>query len=236
MIIDADHFTYTFIKKLIALQYIDELWLYGSRGRGDYGERSDIDLAILCPQATENDWHHVMDIIEEADTLLPIDCVRFDQISKDDPLKLNIIRDRKILYQRGKAFMDKSLWKDYFDNLGKALARLGEALEHPELATADILQDAAIHRFEFSIELYWKVLKKILSYEKIESTTPRDVLRKAYQFKLIDDEDQWLSMLDDRNNTSHVYKQEDAKRVFENIKSHFPIMAKTYTNLKEKYA
>lgn len=117
--------------------------------------------------------------------------------------------------------MDKSLWKDYFDNLGKALSRLNEALEHPELGSTEIIQDAAIHRFEFCIELYWKVLKKILFYEKIESTTPRDVLRKAYQFKLINDEEQWLSMLDDRNNTSPIYKQEDAKRVFDNIKERF---------------
>ena len=85
------------------------------------------------------------------------------------------------------------------------------------------------------IELSWKMLKKILSYEKIESTTPLDVLRKAYQFNLINDEDQWLSILDDRNNTSHMYKQKDAKRVFENIKRHFPVMHKTYITLKEIY-
>ncbi len=42
-------------------------------------------------------------------------------------------------------------------------------------------------------------------------------------------------MLDDRNNNSHVYKQEDAKPVFENIKTYEPVLVKTYTSLKEKY-
>ena len=80
-----------------------------------------------------------------------------------------------------------------------------------------------------------KVLKKILAYEKIDSTTPREVLKKAFQFNLIDDEDLWLKILDDRNNTSHVYKQEDADRVFKHIKMYLPVFEKTYSNLKKKY-
>ena len=97
------------------------------------------------------------------------------------------------------------------------------------------MQDAAIQRFEFVIELYWKTLKKILAYEKVESTTPRDVLSKAFQFNLIDDEDAWLATLDDRNNTSHMYSQEEAKRVFSRIKAYLPVLRKTYDTLKDAY-
>ena len=77
--------------------------------------------------------------------------------------------------------------------------------------------------------------KEILTHEKIDSTTPKDVLSKACQFSMIDDEKMWLGMLDDRNNTSHVYKYEDAKRVFENIKLYLPILEKTYNKLDKKY-
>lgn len=45
----------------------------------------------------------------------------------------------------------------------------------------------------------------------------------------------WLGMLDDRNNTSHVYKYEDTKQVFENIKTYLPILEKTYNKLDKKY-
>ena len=85
------------------------------------------------------------------------------------------------------------------------------------------------------IELFWKVLKKILAYEKIEVTTPRDTLSKAYQYNLIDSESIWLAMLDDRNNTSHAYKEHEATVIFNNIKKYLPIFQETYQMLQSKY-
>ena len=99
----------------------------------------------------------------------------------------------------------------------------------------DIIQDAAIQRFEFTIELFWKVLKKCLAYEKVDTTTPRDVLSKAFQFHLIDDEEIWLSMLDDRNKTSHVYQEAVALAVFKHLKGYLPVMKVTYQKLESKY-
>jgi predicted nucleotidyltransferase len=63
---------------LRSLKYVQAIWLYGSRARGDNQERSDIDLAILCPTALDDDWRKINHIIATADTLLNIDCVRFD--------------------------------------------------------------------------------------------------------------------------------------------------------------
>lgn len=77
--------------------------------------------------------------------------------------------------------------------------------------------------------------KKILQYEQVETTTPRDALSKAYQYKLIDSEDIWLSMLNDRNNTSHAYNEEKAKQIFQHIQSYLPIFVATYKTLKDKY-
>ncbi len=131
--------------------------------------------------------------------------------------------------------MDTLFWKDYFDNLGQALKRLSDVMRHPDLDKNDFMQDAGIRRFGFVIELFWKALKKILNYEKVESTTPRDVLAKSFQYKLIDDEAVWLKLLDDRNNITHVYRQEDAQRVFKNIKDYLPVLEKTYEALKKNY-
>jgi nucleotidyltransferase substrate binding protein (TIGR01987 family) len=225
---------YRFIHRLIKRAFIDEIWLFGSRARGDHTQRSDIDLAIVCPRASQQAWQQILDIIDESDTLLKIDCVRFDHLAEDDKLRANIINFRKLLYRREDQYMDVVLWKDYFENLGHALSRLKDVLTHAELDKIEYMQDAAIQRFEFVIELYWKVLKKVLAYEKIESSTPRDVLRKAFQFQLINDEATWLAMLDDRNNTSHVYKQEDAKKVFDHIKAYYPIMESTYQRLQAR--
>ena len=226
---------YSFILYIARLHFVEEIWIFGSRAREDNNERADIDIAILCPNATPQDWAKVIDIVDTADTLLKIDCIRFDELGKDDILRQNILKYKKLLYKRNGNFMDKILWADYFYSLRSALLRLNDVLiTHKELDKIEYkeyMQDAAIQRFEFVIELYWKVLKKVLAYEQVDSTTPRDVLRKAFQFKLIDQEEVWLAMLHDRNNTSHVYKQEDAKKVFENIKKYYPILWDTYQKL-----
>jgi uncharacterized protein len=89
-----------FFKQLQKLDFIEKIILYGSRARGDNKERSDIDLAVVCPQASGNDWHKVLEIIDQADTLLKIDCVRFDELKDSNSLKKSIVRDGVVLYQK----------------------------------------------------------------------------------------------------------------------------------------
>lgn len=35
---------------------VEEVWLFGSRARSDNQDRADIDLAIVCHNATTKDW------------------------------------------------------------------------------------------------------------------------------------------------------------------------------------
>jgi nucleotidyltransferase substrate binding protein (TIGR01987 family) len=126
-------------------------------------------------------------------------------------------------------------WKEYFENLENAVERFKEVMQHPDLDKNTYMRDATMHRFKLAIELFWKALKKVLQYEKIEATTPRDVVSKAFRYKLIDDEAIWLKMLDDRNNTSHVYNEKDAERIFAHFKSYLPVFLDSYRGLKERY-
>lgn len=91
---------YNFINKIAELKFVNEIWLFGSRARGDNLKRSDIDLAIICNDINDNDWLKVLEIIDNADTLLKIDCVRFNILLENDPLKLNILKDKKVLYAK----------------------------------------------------------------------------------------------------------------------------------------
>lgn len=91
--------TYHFFSELIALPFVDAIYLFGSRATGRHRDRSDIDLAIQCPKASNEEWYRVLSIIEDADTLLKIDCVRLDQLN-DDALRNNIQREHIILYER----------------------------------------------------------------------------------------------------------------------------------------
>jgi predicted nucleotidyltransferase len=94
---------YRFLQRLQVLPFVDALILYGSRARGDHRERSDIDLAVLAPRASDKQWREVLEIVDNADTLLTIDCVRLDALPVNDPLRVNIEREGVSLSRRPNA-------------------------------------------------------------------------------------------------------------------------------------
>lgn len=88
---------YGFIQQIKALKFVEAIYLYGSRARGNERERSDIDIAVYCPLASNSDWLAIEDIIDNADTLLHIDCVRLDTIPNGTRFRKAIERDMKEL-------------------------------------------------------------------------------------------------------------------------------------------
>ncbi len=93
-----DILSYNFFNELKSLPFIQEIWLFGSRARGDNFDRSDIDIAIICNNPNDRDWIKVTDIIENADTLLKIDCIRFDKERLSQQFYDNILKDKKVIY------------------------------------------------------------------------------------------------------------------------------------------
>ena len=92
--------SYQFIEKLKKLPFIDEIWLYGSRAKCINREKSDIDLAIICPKATNKEWIIIQDIIEDSDTLLHVDYVRFDTIDQYSFFAQNILSTKIVLFKK----------------------------------------------------------------------------------------------------------------------------------------
>ncbi len=118
-------------------------------------------------------------------------------------------------------------------NLDAALKRLQEALQEPE--DNSLVVDGTIQRFEFVIELYWKTLKRILAYNGIQTHTPRETLRQAYRANWLDNESLWLQMLNDRNQTSHIYNEAMARQIYDRIKTYAPEMARIHRFLQEMF-
>lgn len=122
--------------------------------------------------------------------------------------------------------------KQSLQNLENALQRLKEALSQDH---KDALQiDGTIQRFEFTVELFWKTLKRMLEQEGNNTSTPKDALKNAYRIGWLDNEDIWLQMLRDRNETSHIYDQNKAQQIYQNIKTYLPELERTFLFLKQR--
>lgn len=86
------------VERLAEHPDVEKVILFGSRARGDVGERSDIDLAVSAPNAGRRQWLDLIALVEEAETLLPIDLIRVEEADRE--LQLKISEEGKILYER----------------------------------------------------------------------------------------------------------------------------------------
>ena len=96
----------------------------------------------------------------------------------------------------------------------KARDSLGLALAAPK---TDLNRDASIQRFEFTIELAWKTMRRILKYKSILINNPRDTVREAAKEGLIHDPKKWFLYLENRNLTSHVYNEDVAEKIYNTL-------------------
>lgn len=102
--------------------------------------------------------------------------------------------------------------------LKKAVTSLEKALKEDK---NDIVRDAVIQRFEFCVELSWKVSKKIMG---TASTAPKQVIREMAQNNLIEDPSPWLEAIDKRNLSSHTYNENLAEEVFNFASNFLPLL------------
>jgi nucleotidyltransferase substrate binding protein (TIGR01987 family) len=122
---------------------------------------------------------------------------------------------------------------DSVASLKKSLDRLGEALDLP-IDSNPIALDGTIQRFEFCYEQAWKTLQRFARFMGFDPRSPRDVFRVAYKQGWIEDEDLWLSMLNDRNLTSHTYRVALALEIYSRVKSYYPELRRINSLLKEQ--
>ena len=108
--------------------------------------------------------------------------------------------------------------KQSYENLHKAYLKLQQFLKddnNTELARAGI-----VHGFEFTFELFWKFLQKYLeNLGIIEEHGPSSVIKTAYQNNYIENGQDYMDMLRDRNLITHTYKEEMAEEIYNRIKN-----------------
>lgn len=104
------------------------------------------------------------------------------------------------------------------EKFNSAIKRLDEGVKE---AKDNLGRDGVIQRFEFTFELLWKALRLFLLDEGIITKSPKESLKEGFKFGLIKDEEIFLDMLEDRNQTSHIYSEEFSLEIFERIKTRY---------------
>jgi nucleotidyltransferase substrate binding protein (TIGR01987 family) len=111
-------------------------------------------------------------------------------------------------------------WRQRFSNYKKALSQLRRFMKKKELN--ELEEQGLIQSFEYTHELAWKTVKDF--FESRGNSTifgSKDATREAFKAGLIEDGENWMAMIRDRNQTSHTYNIETAKKIVSNIRKLF---------------
>jgi nucleotidyltransferase substrate binding protein (TIGR01987 family) len=99
----------------------------------------------------------------------------------------------------------------HLETLEQALALLEEVLSEPFSA---LVRDAAIHRFEYTFELSWKLLRRIAQVEGQKAESPWQAIRAAAETGLLQNVDLWFEMVECRNSVTMTFMPDISDQVF----------------------
>lgn len=112
-------------------------------------------------------------------------------------------------------------------NFQKSFGLLQRTLEKSQLT--EIERGGLIHFFEVTFELAWKCLGDYLEDEGFTLTSPKQIIRQAFQSQIIEDGEAWLQALEDRNLTTHTYDEAKSIEVEKTIRTqYFALLKKLY--------
>lgn len=119
------------------------------------------------------------------------------------------------------------------EQLQSALKAWRESLALP---FSDISRDAAIQRYEFTFELFWKAVKIYLKeQEGIDCYSPKSCFREIKNILGLSEKDieTCLRMASDRNLSVHTYSEKMANQLYEDLKSYIAVTEKIFNKLKK---
>ena len=124
-----------------------------------------------------------------------------------------------------------------FDNYSKNLRVLSTAGSRD--LSDEFIVSGIIDKFYIQFELSWKLFKQLLKYEgrAVANTgSPRQIIKEMYAVCEFIDEDIWLGMLNDRNETAHIYDGNAARILaLKIIESYVPEFIRVEQRIRERY-
>ena len=124
-----------------------------------------------------------------------------------------------------------------FENF-KSNLRVLEKAETEDLSN-EFVKGGIIDKFYIQFELAWKTMKEYLKYEGVSEAktgSPREIIKSAYKYYDFIDEETWLAMLVDRNDTTHIYDGAAADRLVNKIlTTYIPEFKKIEASFEKRY-
>lgn len=126
--------------------------------------------------------------------------------------------------------------------LGRLTRQFADALEDFNAAlsidtgrfdeqTADVLKNGQVQKFEFTIELLWKMLKAYLFEQHgIDAASPKQVIRRYFELGscTYEESEALLEAIDLRNTLSHVYKKETFEEIYLQVQNFGSILKQIF--------
>lgn len=121
-----------------------------------------------------------------------------------------------------------------YESFKKAYSKLKNFIETDEQTEKD--RAAIIHAYEFTFELWWKSLQRYLQdYETVTEFGPGATIRNAFQFGIIEDGQEYMDLLRDRNLIAHTYKENVAIEIHDRIvEKHIKTLSKFIEKFDKK--
>jgi nucleotidyltransferase substrate binding protein (TIGR01987 family) len=112
-------------------------------------------------------------------------------------------------------------WQQRLSNFSRSKNMLCH-ISSVDVSTMDFLTIAGwIHIFDLTFELSWKTLRDYMVAQWLSDTLsfPREILSAGYTHGILQSPDIWLSMLANRNISTHEYDEATSLEIIKNIKN-----------------
>ncbi|CAC9444464.1 hypothetical protein [uncultured Gammaproteobacteria bacterium] len=120
-----------------------------------------------------------------------------------------------------------------YKNFRQSTSKLQEVLLENK---TDIVWDSAIKRYEICYELSWKSIQEQLKNEGLEvCNSPKNCFKQAFKLGLIEEEEMFADMVQNRNLTTHTYNEDLADKIYAQLEGYLQILTNLAKNIGKNY-
>ena len=101
----------------------------------------------------------------------------------------------------------------------------------------EIYRTGIIGQFNLTFELAWKATQAVMQEHGVEGSetgSPKELLKLGYKCGFLDDGDVWLTMLKKRNQSTHIYDEDEIDELILLIRDTFIKRMETLVQVLEK--